>query len=66
MSVIFLLIAISIVVAVCFLGAFVWAVRTGQFEDDYAPSVRILFDEADASDKTNTTSQTQKSAPVNN
>lgn len=45
MSVIFLLILISLFVAVCFLGAFLWAVKDGQYEDDYSPSVRILFDD---------------------
>ena len=44
MSVIFLLIGISIVVATAFLLAFLWAVRSGQYEDDYTPSVRMLFD----------------------
>lgn len=44
MSVIFLLIGISIVVATAFLMAFLWAVRSGQYEDDYTPSVRILFE----------------------
>jgi len=44
MNIIFLLICISLVVAVLFLGAFLWAVRSGQYEDDYTPSVRILFD----------------------
>ncbi len=45
MSVIFLLILISLVVAVVFLGAFIWAVRSNQYEDDYSPSVRMLFDD---------------------
>ena len=45
MSVIFLLIIISLVMASGFLIAFFWAVRSGQFEDDYTPSVRILFDD---------------------
>ena len=45
MEVIFLLIAISLVVALGFLFAFIWAVRSGQYEDDYTPSVRMLFDE---------------------
>ncbi|MGB1031157.1 MAG: cbb3-type cytochrome oxidase assembly protein CcoS [Flavobacteriales bacterium] len=44
MSVIFILIIISLIVALGFLAAFVWAVKSGQFEDDYGPSVRILFD----------------------
>ena len=45
MSVIYLLIAISIVVAVGFFIAFVMAVKTGQYDDDYTPSVRMLFDD---------------------
>lgn len=46
MSVIFVLIIISVLVAGGFLAAFFWAVRDGQFEDDYTPAVRILFDDA--------------------
>ncbi|NQZ76165.1 MAG: cbb3-type cytochrome oxidase assembly protein CcoS [Ekhidna sp.] len=45
MSVIFILIACSLLLAGSFLGAFLWASRNGQFEDDYTPSVRILFEE---------------------
>ncbi len=45
MQAIFVLIIISLVVAVGFLIAFLWAVRNNQYEDDYTPSVRILFDD---------------------
>ncbi len=45
MSVIYLLISISIVVAVAFFIAFIMAVKTGQYDDDYTPSVRMLFDD---------------------
>jgi len=46
MSVIYLLIGISFIVASCyFLVIFLMAVRKGQFEDDYTPSVRMLFDD---------------------
>jgi len=45
MSVIYLLISISIIVAVAFLIAFLRAVKTGQYDDDYTPSVRMLFDD---------------------
>ncbi|MBC6990529.1 cbb3-type cytochrome oxidase assembly protein CcoS [Hymenobacter jejuensis] len=45
MTIIFLLIGISLSVALIFLGAFLWAVRTGQYEDDYTPSVRMLFED---------------------
>ena len=45
MSVIYFLISISIVVAVFFLVAFIKAVQSGQYDDDYTPSVRMLFDD---------------------
>lgn len=44
MSALFLLIIASFIVAGGFLVAFIWAVKSGQFDDDYTPSVRILFD----------------------
>jgi cbb3-type cytochrome oxidase maturation protein len=44
MKIIFVLIAVSLIVALGFLGAFIWAVKSGQYEDDYTPSVRMLFD----------------------
>jgi cbb3-type cytochrome oxidase maturation protein len=45
MGIIFFLIGCSILVAVVFLGAFFWANRTGQHDDLYTPSVRILFED---------------------
>lgn len=45
MSVIYLLITISIVVAIFFFIAFLVAVKKGQYDDDYTPSVRMLFDD---------------------
>ena len=45
MSIIFLLIGISLLVALTFLAAFFWAVRTGQYEDEYTPAVRMLFED---------------------
>jgi len=32
-------------VAVSFLAAFLWSIKNGQYDDDYTPSVRILFDD---------------------
>jgi cbb3-type cytochrome oxidase maturation protein len=46
-SVIAILIGFSMLVAGGFLVAFLWAVRHGQFDDRYTPSVRILFDHDD-------------------
>jgi cbb3-type cytochrome oxidase maturation protein len=44
MKIMFFLICLSLIVAIGFLIAFLWATRTGQFDDDYTPSVRMLFD----------------------
>ena len=45
MSIIFLMIAASLMLAIFFLIAFFWASKKGQYEDTYTPSVRMLFDD---------------------
>lgn len=45
MSAIYILIGASLVVATGFLIAFLWAVKSGQMDDRYTPSVRILFED---------------------
>lgn len=45
MNMIYFLIGCSILLALIFLAAFFWATKTGQHDDTYTPSVRILFDE---------------------
>jgi len=56
MSIIYLLIGCSIFLSLCFLGAFFWAQSSGQNEDLYTPSVRILLDEeSDPDPKENVT-----------
>ncbi len=47
MTIIYFLIGISIFIATLFLLAFFWASKTGQHDDTYTPSVRILLDDAD-------------------
>jgi cbb3-type cytochrome oxidase maturation protein len=47
MEIIVILIAISISLALFFLISFLWATKSGQFEDLYGPSWRLLFDEDD-------------------
>lgn len=54
MSVVVLLILFSLVVAIVFLFAFIWAVRSGQFDDTESPAVRILFEEKTARKKQDT------------
>lgn len=55
MKVIFMLIGFSLLIALIFLRLFFWAVKSGQYDDPYTPSVRILFDE-DQSESTKQTS----------
>ncbi len=45
MNVLILLILASLVVALVFLTAFMWAVKSGQFDDTCTPSMRILTDD---------------------
>lgn len=52
MIVIFLLIPLSILIALFFLGAFIWAVRSGQYEDTCTPSMRLLLEEKRAATRT--------------
>ncbi|MBI3259695.1 MAG: cbb3-type cytochrome oxidase assembly protein CcoS [Ignavibacteriae bacterium] len=55
MEALYMLIGFSLVVAVGFLCAFFWAVRSGQFNDKYTPAVRMLFndDETNPKEKNN-------------
>jgi cbb3-type cytochrome oxidase maturation protein len=45
MSVLPLLILAGAAVAIAFLAAFLWAVRSGQFDDTCTPAIRVLFDD---------------------
>lgn len=45
MDVIIILLCVSLLVALGFLIAFIWSVKSGQFEDDFSPAHRILFEE---------------------
>lgn len=45
MSAFYILIGASLVVATGFLIAFLWAVKSGQMDDRYTPSVRMLFED---------------------
>lgn len=59
MSVLFILISASLIIATGFLIAFIWSVRSGQYDDDYTPSVRMLFDDELTPDTTETTKSTK-------
>ncbi|NOZ03978.1 MAG: cbb3-type cytochrome oxidase assembly protein CcoS [FCB group bacterium] len=44
MNALILLITASLFVAIGFLITFLWAVKSGQFEDTHTPAFRILLD----------------------
>jgi cbb3-type cytochrome oxidase maturation protein len=44
MGAIFIMIGASLALAIGFLIAFIWSVKNNQYQDDYTPSVRMLFD----------------------
>jgi len=60
LSALFVLIGISILVAGGFLAAFLWSVNKGQFDDDYTPSIRMLFDDAPPAEKKSSLKPKQK------
>ena len=45
MGMIYIMLVVSLLIAVFFLISFLWATKSGQFEDDYTPSVRILYED---------------------
>ena len=51
MSVIYLLLTLSILVAIVFFIAFIYSVKSGQYDDSFTPSVRMLFDDELVTDK---------------
>ena len=53
MSVLIVLVIVSVLVAGSFLAAFIWSVKKGQYDDDYTPSVRILFDDPVSTEQKN-------------
>jgi|TARA_R110002051_G_scaffold48308_2_gene95380 cbb3-type cytochrome oxidase maturation protein len=66
MSVIYVLLAISILVAVIFFIAFIVSVKSGQYDDSYTPSVRMLFeDELVKTPKTSTKEFTKEKIQLN-
>jgi len=49
METIFVLLPLALLIAVIAVGFFIWAARTGQFDDLETPAVRILFDDDETS-----------------
>jgi cbb3-type cytochrome oxidase maturation protein len=59
MSAFYILIGVSIPVALGFLIVFIIAARSGQFDDDYTPSIRILMDDDSPDEKETLSEQKQ-------
>jgi cbb3-type cytochrome oxidase maturation protein len=51
MTILVLLITISLTIALVFLGVFIWSLKSGQFDDTYTPSVRMLFEDKKPDEK---------------
>ena len=64
MSIIILLITISLTIAIVFLVIFYWNMKSGQYDDTYTPSVRILFDNKPAAEKDRKGDSETKESPV--
>ena len=60
MSALFIMIGASLLIAIGFLIAFIWSVKTNQYEDDYTPSVRMLFDNTTIQEKDKEITQPRK------
>jgi cbb3-type cytochrome oxidase maturation protein len=45
MSALYLLVTVSIAVAGFFLGAFIWSVKSDQYEDKKGAAMRMLYDD---------------------
>ena len=60
MSVIYILLSVSVVVGVLFFIIFLMAVKSGQYDDGYTPSVRMLFEDELVKEKPNNTSKQTK------
>ena len=57
MNILYLLIGVSLLAALVFLALFIWAVRSGQYDDTTTPGIRVLFDDDEESDKEEDTSE---------
>ena len=69
MSIIYMLLAVSVIVALVFFVAFIVSVRAGQYDDTYTPSVRMLFDDELVKENTSQisskTATESKNKPIN-
>ena len=60
MNILYLLIGVSLLAALIFLGLFIWAVRSGQYDDTTTPAYRVLFDDDELENDTQLKEDTTK------
>lgn len=65
MIVIFILIGLSLIVALIFLFLYIWSVKDGQYDDDKTPAMRILFDDNEQTEKKEETNQNNINSETN-
>jgi cbb3-type cytochrome oxidase maturation protein len=66
MSIIYVLLAISVTVALIFFAAFVFSVKSGQFDDTYTPSVRMLFEDELVKENSTSSVDISETKPITN
>jgi cbb3-type cytochrome oxidase maturation protein len=60
MAIIVVLISISLLIALGFLVSFIWNLKSGQYDDTYSPSVRMLFEDKPKTKKSNKNKDSEK------
>lgn len=66
MNIFYLLIGASLIVALIFLALFIWAVKSGQYDDNETPPYRILFDDDSPSTDLQTEEEKEKNSSEEN
>lgn len=64
MSIIYMLLAISVIVALIFFAAFIFSVKKGQYDDTYTPSVRMLFEDEIVNEENPEACEKQAQKPI--
>ena len=65
MNIIYVLLTISVIVALGFFVAFIVSVRRGQYDDTYTPSVRMLFEDELVKESNTSTKENSENNPIN-
>ncbi|MFD1063989.1 cbb3-type cytochrome oxidase assembly protein CcoS [Winogradskyella litorisediminis] len=66
MNIIYILLSISVLVALVFFAAFIFSVKKGQYDDTYTPSVRMLFEDEVIKEKKEASNLICKSTTLKN